>query len=340
MQMIIGTDHLSDRGRRPPLRAAGTGEHVLASPGHTSPRPGRRTALALGAGAALAVALPTTSAHASAPAATTGTAGLSRRFRALEEEYAARLGVYAHDTATGRTVRYRADETFPLCSVFKTLAAGAVLRDLDRNGEFLAKRVHYTQKQADDSGYAPVTGRPENVAGGLTVGELCAAAVSESDNCAGNLLLSELGGPTGVTRFCRSLGDDTTRLDRWEPDLNSAEPWRKTDLTTPRAIGRTYARLLLGRALPDADRERLTGWLVANTTNVERFRAGLPDDWILADKTGGGSSYGVANDVGVVWPPARPPLVLAILSTKLDPAGPTENPLVAKAAAAVAEALS
>ncbi|MGM0362773.1 class A beta-lactamase [Streptomyces griseoaurantiacus] len=309
----------------------------MPRPTHLTPRPGRRTALALGAGAALAAALPTASARA---ASSTGTAGLARRFRALEKEYAARLGVYAHDTATGRTVRYRADETFPLCSVFKALAAGAVLRDLDRDGEFLAKRVHYTQKQADDSGYAPVTGLPENVAGGLTVGELCAAAVSESDNCAGNLLLCELGGPSGITRFCRSLGDDTTRLDRWEPDLNSAEPWRKTDLTTPRAIGRTYGRLLLGRALPEADRERLTGWLVANTTNTERFRAGLPKDWILADKTGGGSSYGVANDVGVVWPPARPPLVLAILSTKLDPAGPTENPLVAKAAAAVAEALS
>lgn len=313
----------------------------MVSPGHTSPRPGRRTALALGAGAALAVALPTASAHASTPAAaSTGTAGLSRRFRALEKEYAARLGVYAYDTATGRTVRYRADERFALCSVFKTLAAGAVLRDLDRDGEFLAERVHYTQKQVDDSGYAPVTGLPENVAGGLTVGELCAAAVSESDNCAGNLLLSELGGPTGITRFCRSLGDSTTRLDRWEPALNSAEPWRTTDITTPHAIGRTYARLLLGRALPDADRERLTGWLIANTTDGERFGKGLPDDWILADKTGGGTSYGVANDVGVVWPPDRPPLLLAVLSTKLDPAGPTENALVARTAAEVAAALT
>lgn len=309
--------------------------------GHTDLRPGRRTALTLGAGAALAVALPAAQASASASvSASAGTAGLARRFRALEEEYAARLGVYAYDTATGRSVRYRADETFALCSVFKTLAAGAVLRDLDRNGEFLAKRIRYTEQQVTDSGYAPVTGRPENLADGMTVEALCAAAVSESDNCAGNLLLSELGGPTGITRFCRSLGDRTTRLDRWEPDLNSAEPWRTTDITTPHAIGHTYARLLLGRALPDADRERLTGWLIANTTNGERFGTGLPDDWTLADKTGGGASYGVANDVGVAWPPGRPPLLLAVLSTKKDPAGPTENALVARAAAQVAAALT
>ncbi|MEH0531681.1 class A beta-lactamase [Streptomyces stelliscabiei] len=273
-------------------------------------------------------------AHASAPDDT----GLAGRLGELEREYSARLGVFAHDTATGRTVAYRADERFPLCSVFKTLAAGAVLRDLDRDGEYLARRIHYTEEYVKAAGYCPIT--VENVSTGMTVGELCAATVSHSDNGAGNLLLRELGGPTAITRFCRSLGDRTTRLDRWEPDLNTAEPWRTTDTTTPRAIGGTYARLLLGRALQDADRDLLTGWLVANSTNVERFRAGLPADWTLADKTGGGSAYGVANDVGVVWPPGRPPLVLSVLSTKYDPEGPTDNPLVARAAGLVAGALT
>ena len=297
----------------------------------TTPAPSRRRALALGAGTALAalVALPGT-AHA---------ADITGRLRALEEEYAARLGVFAFDPATGVTVSYRAEERFPICSVFKALAAAAVLRDLDRDGEFLARRVHYTEDFVRKAGYAPVTGKPENIAGGLTVEQLCAAAVGESDNAAANLLLRDLGGPTAVTCFCRSLGDATTRLDRWEPELNSAEPWRETDTTTPGAIGKTFARLVLGRALTGEDRTRLTGWLVANTTNVERFREGLPADWILADKTGGGSQYGVANDVGVVWPPERTPLVLSVLSTKYDPQGPTDNPLVARAAALVADAL-
>ncbi|UUU24188.1 class A beta-lactamase [Streptomyces sp. DSM 40750] len=303
-----------------------------------TPERSRRAVLALGAvgaGAAFAAAVPGT-AYASAP----GDAGLARRLGELEREYSARLGIFAHDTATGRTVAYRADERFPICSVFKTLAAGAVLRDLDRDGEYLARRIHYTKEYVTAAGYAPITGTAANVAGGMTVGELCAATVSHSDNGAANLLLRELGGPTAITRFSRSLGDRTTRLDRWEPELNSAEPWRTTDTTNPRAIGRTYARLVLGRALPDGDRELLTGWLIANTTNIQRFRAGLPADWTLADKTGGGSAYGVANDVGVVWPPDRPPLVLAVLSTKYDPAGPTDNPLVARAAGLVAGALT
>ncbi|MGW7514354.1 class A beta-lactamase [Streptomyces sp. NPDC054796] len=300
-------------------------------------RPSRRRLLALGAGTALATLVP--AAHTTASAAAPG-GTLSGQLHALEEEYAARLGVFALDTASGATVSYRAGELFPMCSVFKALTAAAVLRDVDQHGEFLARRIHYTEKFVKDSGYIPVTGKPENIAHGMTGAELCAAAVSESDNGAANLLLRELGGPTAITRFCRSLGDDTTRLDRWEPDLNSAEPWRTEDTTSPEAVGRTFGRLLVGRALAPQDRERLRDWLIANTTNTERFRAGLPDDWILADKTGGGAQYGVANDVGVVQPPGRAPLVLSILSTKYDPQGPTDNPLVARAAALVATELT
>lgn len=301
----------------------------------TGSHPGRRAILAFGAGAALAAAI-SPEASASTPAGE----GLAKQLRSLEQEYSARLGVFARNTVTGQSVMYRADEHFPICSVFKTLAAAAVLRDLDHNGTFLARRIRYTSEYVMNSGYHPITGKPENLADGMTVGELCAANVSHSDNGAANLLLRELGGPTAITRFCRSIGDRTTRLDRWEPALNSAEPWQKTDTTSPRAIGHTYARLILGSALAAEDRSRLTRWLISNTTNGARFRAGLPADWTLADKTGGGKEYGVANDVGVVWPPGKSPLVLAVLSTKYAPEGPTDNSLVAKTATLLAAALT
>lgn len=300
-------------------------------------RPSRRAVLALGTGAALATGLAVGGrAYASTPGDEAMCAGLEQ----LEREHAARLGVFARNRATGRTVTYRADEAFPLCSVFKTVAAAAVLRDLDRDGEVLARRIRYTRADVDAAEYTPDTGRPENLARGMTVEQLCAAAVSHSDNLAGNLLLRELGGPTAITRFCRSIGDGRTRLDRWEPDLNSAEPWRTTDITSPRAIGTTYARLLLGDVLPPRDRQRLTGWLLANTTNTARFRAGLPADWVLADKTGGGNRYGVANDVGVVRPPDGSPIVMAVLTTTLAAAGPSDNVLVQRTAELLAGALT
>lgn len=299
-------------------------------------RPSRRLVLTAGAGTALAAALP---AGGSAWAASRGGQDhIVQALSELERQHSARLGVFARNTVTGKSVLYRADEAFPMCSVFKTLAAAAILRDLDRNGEFLAQCIRYGEKDVEDSGYAPITGTPEHLANGMTVAELCAAAIAYSDNAAANLLLRELGGPTAVTRFCRSIGDGTTRLDRWEPALNSAEPWRATDLTSPGAIGRTYARLTLGNALTPRDQKQLTAWLLANTTSGARFRAGLPQDWTLGDKTGTGS-YGTTNDVGVAWTPDRAPVVLAVLSTKDDADAPADEPLVAKTATLLASAL-
>ncbi|MFG2916023.1 class A beta-lactamase [Kitasatospora sp. NPDC048298] len=310
-------------------------------------RHGRRAVLGLGLGLGLGAAVAVAATGGPALAATaTGPAvdraadpGLHQALAALEREHSGRLGVYGRNLATGRTVRYRADELFPICSVFKTVAVAAVLRDLDRDGEFLAKRIRYTAADLVRSGGGLITGKDENLANGMTVAELCAATIEYSDNTAANLLLRELGGPTAVTDFARSIGDRVTRLDRWEPELNSAEPDRRTDITTPRAIAATYGRLALGDALPPAKRERITAWLLGNTTSVRRFRAGLPADWALGDKTGTGE-YGTTNDVGIAWTPAGAPVLLAVLTTKpADQAAPMDEPLVARTATLLAGAL-
>ncbi|WP_328954092.1 class A beta-lactamase [Kitasatospora purpeofusca] len=301
-------------------------------------RPGRRQVLGGIAAAATATVL---SGGGQAFAQGTRLPGgeFADRLCTLERSHSARLGVFAQDAATGRTVAYRADELFPMCSTFKTIAVAAVLRDLDRDGTFLAERVHYTTRDVTESGYAPITGLPANIEAGMTVEELCAAAIQYSDNAAANLLLRELGGPEAITRFCRSIGDRVTRLDRWEPALNSAEPGRPTDTSSPHAIGLTYARLTFGNALDTSDRRHLTGWLLNNTTGTNRLRAGLPTTWAVAEKTGTGS-YGTTNDVGVTWPPGGGPIVVAVLSTKHVAGAPADEPLIAETARLVASALA
>ncbi|MDX2540294.1 class A beta-lactamase [Streptomyces sp. WI04-05B] len=297
-------------------------------------RPTRRTlltALTVGATTTTTLLTPAATAHAS-------TSGhhpdITARLHALEARHGARVGVFAHNLGTRQTIRHRADERFPVCSLFKTLAAAAVLRDLDRGGEVLSKRVHYT---ADDL----VDGSAEtekHLAEGMTVAELADVAIRFSDNTAGNLLLRELGGPTAITRFARSVGDRATRLDRWETELNSAEPWRITDTTTPYAIGRTYARLVLGDVLNRPDRELLTHWLLTNTTSGNRFRLTLPPTWTIADKTGAGA-YGTNNNVGIAWTRNGTPLVLAVQTTKPAQDAAADHPLVAETARLLGEAL-
>jgi beta-lactamase class A len=261
-------------------------------------------------------------------AAATDDDAAAARFTQLESHFDARLGVYAVDTGTGRELSHRADERFSMCSTFKVLAAAAVL---DRNPlEYLDRRVRY--RAADVVPFSPIT--ESHVDGGLTIRELCDAAIRYSDNTAGNLLLDELDGPGEITVFARSLGDQVTRLDRREPELNSAVPGDNRDTTSPRAIAADYRELVLGSRLDDMDRALLTSWLVGNTTGDTRIRAGLPTSWRVGDKTGAGH-YGVINDVAIAWPPGAAPIALAALSARPTRDARGDNMLIAQAATVV-----
>jgi beta-lactamase class A len=297
--------------------------------------PPRRHLLKAGAvvsAAALTPLLTTSSARAARPGARLRDA--EGRLSDLEERYGARLGVYAVNTRTGQYVAHRADEPYAMCSTFKTLAAAAVLRD-HAHCVPLDRVIAYPP--ADLLPNSPRT--EQHVGTGMKAGDVCAAAIQYSDNTAGNLLLRQIGGPAGLTAFLRSIGDRVTRLDRWETDLNTAVPGDPRDTTTPAALGRSYARVTLGDALPSAAREQLVTWLKGNTTSGERFRAGLPQGWTVADKTGTGA-YANAHDVGIAWTTKGTPLVLTVLTSKPAPDAPVDNALIAETARLLARVLA
>ena len=182
----------------------------------------------------------------------------------LEKQAQGRLGVSAVNTANQMRIDYRASERFPLCSTFKLVAVAAILQQSMYNASLLQQHIDFTPQQVQDSGYAPITA--QHVDRGMTVSELCAACISYSDNAAANLLLQILGGPAALTRFARSIGDHTFRLDRWEPALNTALPQDERDTSTPAAMTDTLQRLLLGNVLAPTQRELLLYWLKNNTT--------------------------------------------------------------------------
>lgn len=226
----------------------------------------------------------------------------------LELASGGRLGVAAFNTADGRELTHRADERFPLCSTFKMMLSAAVLT---REPALLRKRIRYT---GDDLvPHAPITAK--HLAGGMTVAELCEATLQYSDNPAANLLMKQLGGPAAVTAYARSIGDMDFRLERWETELNTAIPGDPRDTTTPAAMARSLHKLVLGEALPAMQRKQLKDWMLGNTTGATRIRAGVPASWPLADKTGAGD-YGTVNDVAVIWPPGKAPIVLAVYLTQ------------------------
>ncbi|WP_194713188.1 class A beta-lactamase [Noviherbaspirillum soli] len=262
------------------------------------------------------------------------TAALAR-LQALEHTFDGRLGLCAIDTGSGRSLAWRAAERFPLCSTFKAVLAAAVLAQSSRSPDLLQRRIRYTRQ--DLVTYSPVT--QAHIGDGMTVKELCAAAVQHSDNTAGNLLLQLVGGPAGLTAYARSLGDTAFRLDRWETALNSALPGDERDTTTPAAMSATLKRLVLDDALAGPQRAQLQDWLAGNTTGDARIRAGMPAGWRVGDKTGTGD-YGTTNDIAVLWPPQRAPVMLAIYLTGTAPDAKPRNEIVAQAARVVADWLA
>jgi len=251
----------------------------------------------------------------------------------LEAEFDARLGVYAVDTGSGRLVEHRADERFAFASTFKALAAGALLARA--SPAELSRTVSIAGTPIEPN--SPIT--EQHVREGMTLRDVIAAAVRYSDNTAANLMFVELGGPAGLERDLRGLGDRVTEVDRVETELSEAKPGDRRDTTTPRAIATDLRAYVLGDVLPAEDRALLTGWLRTNTTGAELVRAGVPDGWAVGDKTGSGG-YGARNDIAVVWPPHRAPIVLAIMSTRDTADAGYDNALIARAAKIAVTALT
>lgn len=251
---------------------------------------------------------------------------VQKNLAALEAASGGRLGVFAINTGRGSSVQYRANERFAFCSTSKTIVAAAILQRSMADRQFMQQRVAY--QKADLVTWSPVTEKHVNA--GMTVTELCEATMLYSDNTAVNLLIKQLGGLDAVNRFARSVGDRTFRLDRWEPDLNSAIPGDVRDTTTPVAMAKTLQRLVLGDVLGDPQRDQLQRWLKGNTTGAESIRAGVPAGWVVGEKTGTGS-YGTTNDIGVLWPPDETPIVIVVFFTQKQQDAKARRDVIAEA---------
>lgn len=249
---------------------------------------------------------------------------IQAQFRSLEAAAQGRLGVYILDTATGQEYGYRSDERFMMLSSFKLLASALVLYRVDAGNESLERRVPYTAK--DLIPWSPITEKHTD-GNGMTLAQLCEATITTSDNTAGNLILSSYGGPSALTAFARQIGDNVSRLDRNEPTLNTPTAEGLMDTTSPRAMVSLMYKLLLGNVLSVQSRSLLQQWLRGNTTGGNRLKAGLPENWGIGDKTGTNKTD--SNDIAIVYPPNRPPLLVTAYLANSQASGQIKDATIA-----------
>ena len=237
---------------------------------------------------------------------------LAAELRIIEAAAGGTLGGEIFNTVTGASVGINQDKRFGHASSFK-FSLAALLLQRDAAGMIDADR-HVTWTEADMLSYAPFT--RERIATGASLRELARATQITSDNPAANILLRNLGGPAGLTAFWRSLGDEVSRVDRYEPEMNLVPTGEFRDTTTPAAMARTVAKIVYGDVLPEKERAELKGWMVETETGLKRVRAGLPEGWVAGDKTGTSGLIGATEynyiDIGFAeGPKGEGPLTFA-----------------------------
>jgi len=261
---------------------------------------------------------------------------LGARLAELDKRSGGRLGCAVLNTSTEAMIAHRGDQRFPMCSTFKASAVAFVLQRADRRAERLDRRIVFSER--DILPHAPIT--ELHVGGdGMSVADLCAAAITVSDNTAANLLLASFGGPAALTNFWRAIGDTVTRLDRTEPELNEGTPGDPRDTTSPAAMLENLRKFVLGDVLAPASREMFSKWLVRTTTGDARLRAGFPRNWVIGDKTGTGG-HETSNDIAVIWPPSRKPFVVAAYLTQGPDSEDARNAILADVGHAVADEIA
>jgi len=256
----------------------------------------RRSLLSLALAAA--VARPATAAR--------GASGL----KAIHKRIGGRMGVHILDSQSGKRIGYDDNARYSMASTFKLTLAAALLWQVDHGAFPLTHELAIDQK--DLLPHSPVL-EPQIKAGAssMSVRDLCRAAVTFSDNAAANVLLNGIGGPAALTTFARSIGDEVSRFDRTEPDLNSNSPGDERDTTSPRAMVDAMLRFFTQDVLALGSRALLIDWTSASRTGLTRVRAGLPRSWQSGDKTGTGEN-GAFNDLVITWPPERRPILIAV----------------------------
>ena len=242
----------------------------------------------------------------------------------LEQENGGRIGLAAEDM---NRVSWRPDERFNYCSTFKLFLAAAMLEKIQRDQEKFERAIPITQ--ADMLSHAPVTEKA--IGRTLTIEQLMQATVEVSDNPAANILIREMGGIDAMRAWYRSIGDTTTNVDRLEPFMNRRDGDK--DTAQPRQIATNLGWILdtyqpLGLLSQYA---LLWNWLIQSPTGQGRIKAGVPQGWTVAHKTGTGGS-GQTNDIGVIHPPTGEPVRIAIYyDAPADLAETTRDAVIAQA---------
>jgi beta-lactamase class A len=225
------------------------------------------------------------------------------------------MGVVILDLTDGIAFRENADQVFAQASSIKVGILAELYRQEQQSDQGMKGKARLSDVYTVDArdlvdGSAIMSGLTPGVSR-VTNRDLATFMVAVSDNSATNVLIERLG-MQNVNALLDSLGLRQTRLQRKMMDVKAAGEGRE-NISTPNEMTALFRALFEKKVLNEAltkDFFRVLG--TPKQSDIPRY---IPEDVVCANKPG--ELEGVRNDVGIVFVPGRP-FVVVVMTAYLE----------------------
>jgi beta-lactamase class A len=250
-----------------------------------------------------------------------------------------KVGVVAVLLETGESISLNPHDHFPMQSVYKLPIGMAVMKQVDAGKIKLDQKVRVTK---DDfigrASHSPIRDKYPNGTE-LTVNELLAWMLLESDGTASDVLMKLAGGSEAVQAYLTELKTTDMIVLDTEKAFAQDHSLQYRNWTTPEAAVALLRALYERRGLSESSQGLLLKLMTESKTGPRRLKGLLPAGAGVAHKTGtSGTENGVTaatNDIGIITLPSGRHLAIAVFVADSPADEATREGVIAKIARAV-----
>ncbi len=246
------------------------------------------------------------------------------------------VGVSINDNQGKEVLSINGKKRFPFQSVFKFHIGLAMLSEIDKGKFSLDQKIEIKKKDLLPDLYSPI--RDEHPEGAsLTIAEILQYTVSASDNVGCDVLLRILGGAEKVENyFAKNKFKDIsikineeTQQGNWDLQFKN---W-----TTPKASNKVLSAFYDNKKklLSKSSYDFIWKTMRETSTGVNRLKAQLPENTVVAHKTGSSGTNkqtgitAAVNDIGIVFLPNGKHFFISVFVTDSKENADTNEKIIA-----------
>lgn len=227
------------------------------------------------------------------------------------------IGISVCVIETGEKVSINGKKHYPMQSVYKFPQALAVLAAVDKNKISLQQKIHVTKSELRANTWSPLREKYPEGNIDITVTELLEYSVSKSDNNACDILFKLLGGTVSTHKYIKKSGIKGIAIVGTEEEMANVWELQYKNYSSPDAMAQLLKGFYNKKYLSVESTDFLMKLMTESSNSVNRIKALLPKDALVAHKTGTSSTDNeglrpALNDVGIITLPNGNHIALSV----------------------------